>query len=185
MTDHITGVDLSLSCSGVASIYRQGDHCKVIASSVTSSGRRGDGLAERHDRIVTLAAAVVQEIGRPRLAVVEGPSHGSRGGSPVDRYHLWWSVVGRLVTWGIPIAVVAPATRAKFATGSGKGDKAAVAAAMCRLWPDVVLGNSDESDAVALAHIGAVRLGWPVVTLERHRGCLAAVRWPVLPSIDA
>lgn len=183
-SDRIAGIDLSLSCTGVAIIYRLGNNCKVVTNSLTSKGRRGDSLPERHQRVENLADAIIQDIGRPRLAVVEGVSHGSQGGSPVDRHYLWWAVIGRLIKREVPVAVAAPATRAKFATGSGRGDKAAVAAAMSRLWEDLILSNGDEADAAALAHIGAVQLKWPVVTLERHRACLAAVQWPILPDID-
>lgn len=176
--NRVVGIDLSLSSSGVAVIQCVGDECEVTATSYTSKGQRADGLRDRYTRIQLLAAAVGEYVDAATLAVIEGPSHGSLGGSPVDRHYLWWAVVGDLLKGGIPVAVVAPATRAKFATGSGRGDKAAVAGAVSRLWPDLILANSDEADAVALAHMGAVALEWPVLTLQRHRECLPAVKWP-------
>lgn len=97
----------------------------------------------------------------------------------MDHHHLWWLVVARLLGRGVPVAVCAPATRARFATGNERADKAAMSAAVARLWPAVEITHSDVADAVALAHAGAVRLGWPVSTLQRHRDALDGVRWPV------
>lgn len=177
--DLIAGIDTSLTSSGIGIITRRvtGD-CVASATTITSRGQRGDGLAERATRIAGLAEAIDQAAGSVALAVIEAPSYGSKGGSPVDRHHLWWLVVARLIARGVPVAVCAPATRAKFATGNGKAHKAAVSAAVTRLWPTLELANSDEADAVALAHAGAVHLGWDVPTLQRHRDVLAAVRWP-------
>jgi len=59
---------------------------------------------------------------------------------------------------------------------SGKADKAALAVALTRLWPQADVTSSDCCDAAGLAHLGAVRLGWDVPTLQRHRACKA--EWP-------
>ena len=177
--ERIVGLDLSLTSCGVGVITRRvDDTCIAACSTITSRGRRGDGLTERAGRIGALAGEVALAAVPAALVVVEGPSHGSRGGSPLDRHGLWWAVGQELVARSVPVAVCAPATRARFAAGSGKADKAAVSAAVARLWPDLTISNADEADAVALAHAGAVRRGWPVETLARHRDALAAVRWP-------
>lgn len=177
--ERIAGLDLSLTSCGVGVITRRGDGtCIANCSTFTSRGKRDDGLPERAARIADLAAGVVRHAANAELVVIEGPSHGSRGGSPLDRHGLWWRVAAELIGRGVPVAVCAPATRAKFAAGSGRADKAAVSSAVSRLWPDLSVANADEADAVALAHAGAVRLGWDVVTLERHRDALWAVRWP-------
>jgi len=42
----------------------------------------------------------------------------------------------------------------------------------------LVIGSDNEVDAVACAHLGAVALGWPVVTLARHRD----VKWTEWPA---
>lgn len=177
--DRIVGLDLSLTSCGIAVITRRTDtNCIANCSTFTSRGKRDDGLPERAARIADLAADVVRHASNAELVVLEGPSYGSRGGSPLDRHGLWWRVAGELVDRGVPLGVCAPATRAKFATGSGRGDKAAVSSAVSRLWPQLDISNADEADAVALAHMGAVALGWDVVTLSRHRDALGAVRWP-------
>lgn len=44
-----------------------------------------------------------------------------------------------------------PVTVKKLVTGSGKADKAAVAAAVHKIFPDLEFKNDDESDAAAVA----------------------------------
>lgn len=184
--DRIVGIDLSLTSCGIGVITRRsGGTCIANCSTIVSRGRRADGLPERAARIARLAADVVHHAAGAVLVVVEGPSHGSRGGSPLDRHGLWWRVAGELLDRGVPLAVCAPATRAKFAAGSGRADKAAVSSAVSRLWPELELANADEADAVALAHAGAVALGWDVVTLSRHREALSAVAWPAVAPVCA
>jgi len=177
--DRIAGIDISLTSTGLAVITRRTDGTTLATTTtITSRGRRADGLPERATRIAELTTAIDHAAGPCVLAVIEGPAHGATGGSPLDRHHLWWSVIDHLLARGVPVAVCAPATRARFATGNGRADKAAVSAAATRLWPELVIGNADEADALVLVHAGAVALGWSVPTLERHRESLAAIRWP-------
>lgn len=178
--ERIAGIATNLTSSGIGIITRRvtGD-CLVSATMLTSRGQRGDGLAERATRIAGLAEAIDHAAGAVALAVIEVPSRGCKGGSPMDDHHLWWLVVGRLLGRGVPVAVCTPATRARFATGNERADKAAMSAAVARLWPAVEITTSDVADAVALAHAGAVRCGWPVSTLPRHHDALAGIRWPV------
>ena len=172
------GLDLSLTCTGAAVItQRVSGDCVANTTTVTSCGRRGDTLVDRHARLTTLGAEIVRSATPADLVVVEGPVTGTRGGSPLDRYALWWFVVGGLIRREVPVAVVAPASLKLAIAGSGRADKAAVAVALARLWPDVDVTSSDVSDAVGLAHLGAVHMGWPVTTLERHRQ--VKVAWPI------
>ena len=182
----VAGADLSLTSSGIAVITQRVDSsCIATATTITSRGRRADGLPERLARIARLAEEIDHAIGTAELVVLEAPSFGSKTASPVDGHHLWMSTAARLTTRGVPIALCVPATRAKAITGSGRADKAAVAAAVARLWPDLVLSNSDEADAVALAHLGAARLGWDVQVLQRHLDAMDAVRWPEPRAVAA
>jgi Holliday junction resolvasome RuvABC endonuclease subunit len=177
--DRIVGVDTSLTSTGLAVITSRTDGTTLATTTtITSRGRRDDGLPERNTRIHELAGAIDHAAGPCVLAVVEGPAHGSKGGSPLDRHHLWWLVVSGLLARGAPVAVCAPATRARFATGNGRADKAAVSAAISRCWPDLPIENADEADALVLAQAGAVAMGWAVVTLQRHHDALEAIRWP-------
>lgn len=181
----VCGLDLSLTCTGVAIITQRvcGD-CIVNATTISSKGRRDDTLVDRHARLTSLGAEIVQHAATAELAVIEGPFlAGNRGGSPLDRAALFWFVAGALLRREVPVAVIAPSSLKLAIAGKGNADKAAVAVALNRLWPDVDVTSSDVSDAVGLAHLGAVWLGWPVTTLERHRQVKA--EWPLFGGGDS
>lgn len=172
----VIGIDLSLVSTGVATVLPGG---QAYTRSVTSTGKRDDSLADRVGRIRGLAEDITDGAADCDLVVIEAAAYSRGAGSGSwDRAGLWWAVVQRLASRGVPVALCAPSTRAKWAAGTGKADKAAVAAAMARLFPDVEIANSDEADALALAHIGAVHAGYPVATLARHdTKAMAAVKW--------
>lgn len=187
---HVGGLDLSLTSTGVAIItQRVNGVCLANVSTVTSRGKRGDTLVDRSTRLLTLRNEIIYVLGLCQLVVVEGPAFGTKGGSPLDRYGLWWSTVGKLLDLGVKVAVCPPSTNKKFITGSGNASKGAVCAAITRLWPDVQLSPKanaaeDEADALALAHAGAVWSGWQVPTLQRHIDALDKIAWPDKPVID-
>lgn len=172
------GIDLSLTSTGVGIISRlAGGQCKVVAHTVTSKGKRAASLVDRNERMVTLIKDIVRIAGVAELVVIEGLFGGAKAGSMLDRSGCWWFVVDALHRRGIPVAVVAASSAKLAIAGSGRADKAAMAMALSRLWPELEIANDDESDAVAFAHLGAVALGWPVVTLERHK----TVKWQEAP----
>lgn len=183
----VVGVDSSLTGTGRAVV----DDGKPLGVNVLrSTGKRADTVPQRQQRIRDLADRVTgwgrtqlvadwPAVGvvRPDLVVIEGPSHASRGGSPWDRAGLWWAI---LVRWqGVPVAVVPPSCRAKWATGKGNADKAAVAAVAARLCPDVDLPSSDAADALVLALMGAHALGErPDLDTAYRRDSLLKCEWP-------
>ena len=169
----VTGVDPSLTSTGVALVSGG----IVTAGVVTSKGKRDDTLPMRVDRLTALVDGVMPWVRPGGLVVIEGPSFGSVGGSAWDRAGLWHRLVHAFHEIGCEVAVVAPGTRAKWATGSGKSDKAAVAVAVSRLAPDVELVSSDAADAVVMALIGAQALGIRPQSKARAE-CLVKVAWP-------
>lgn len=175
----VVGLDLSLSATGVAVLQVGG--WPVL--STVRSGPGADSLAMRRARIDTLAGQIAEHCHGADLAVIEGPSLGSSSGWLWERAGLWWTVLHRLADAFVPVAEVAPATLKKFASGSGRGDKTAVAVGLSRLWQEVVTGRNDnEWDALALATIGAQHLGMDVPSRAHHAEALAKVAWP---STDA
>lgn len=178
---HVAGIDLSLTSTGVARIAHTR---RLTTDTITSAGKRTDTLPERHQRIIRLAGQIIAEVGTAELAVIEGLIV-TPGGSPLDRHHLWWLVAGRLITREIPVAVIHPTTLKKAIGGHGRADKVAVAMAVGKLYPNdaaEVTGN-DVADAAGLAHLGAVRLGWDVETLARHREA-KWTEWPLFGLDD-
>lgn len=150
----IAGIDPSLTNTGLARIVTNGIQWSVETWSLPSTGRLSDTIVDRHKRAKLIMFDVLTFVEPCALVVIESPSFGSRGGSQWDRAGLWWAIVGRLIEHGVPVATVAPTTRALWAAGRGNADKAAVATAIGRMWPDVELRDSDQVDALALASIG-------------------------------
>jgi Holliday junction resolvasome RuvABC endonuclease subunit len=173
----VAGIDLSLTCTGIALCIETSRGTKMITDTVTSKGKRAASLVDRHARLTELGNAILHHAGVCDLAVIEVPAFSRLGGSPVDRHALWWFVVGGLIRREVPVAAIVPTSLKLAITGKGNCDKAAVAAAMVRLWPDTDVTSSDVSDAAGLAHLGAVWLGMDVPTLERHKTCKA--EWPI------
>jgi Holliday junction resolvasome RuvABC endonuclease subunit len=186
----IGGLDTSLTSTGIAIITRRvNGTCLANVTTITSRGHRNATLTDRSERLITIRNEILYALALCELIVVEGPAFGTKGGSPLDRYGLWWAVVGKLLDINVSVAVCPPTVNKKFITGSGSAGKGAVCAAITRLWPDVDLGNKekeseDKADALSLAHIGAVKAGWEVPTLQRHRDALPAVAWPDQPVTE-
>jgi Holliday junction resolvasome RuvABC endonuclease subunit len=173
--DYVIGVDPSLTSTGMAAVWRQG------GMRLASHGRGGhidEPLIARHARIRDIVNAFRDFLPARALVVMEGPSYGSTGGSQHDRSGLWWALLGVALNRELPVAVAAPQTRAKFATGNGRASKADVRDAVVRHWL-VTPENYDQSDAAACAWLGAVYLGWTDGT-DQQRESLTAVRWPEL-----
>lgn len=166
----VAGIDVSLTGTGVATLGG--------TTLITSTGRRKDSIAQRRTRIKGIVDAVITAVGAVDLAVVEGPSHHSVGGSVWDRAGLWWRIVDRLCDADIPVAVMPPMSRAKYATGNGGSRKEAVMEAAQRRY-GAVLDNDNEADALVLRAAGLDWLGQPLSEVPAgHRAALAGCQWP-------
>lgn len=175
---YVLGLDLSLTSTGWATIATSSTMLSAGCGIITSKPT-GDTWTDRHTRITNIADRITAGTDRPTLAVLEGPSYGSgRSAGIHDRAGLWWAVYDRLTAHGIPTAVVAPKSRAKWATDRGNAGKAEVAVGVSRLWPDITAHTDDEWDALALASMGAQHLGWDIPSRAHHAAALAAVTWP-------
>lgn len=172
----ILGVDPSLTSTGVALISGS----TITAGAICSKGKRDDTLPMRVARLDLLVAGVRPWVPAGGLVVIEGPAFGAPGGSTWDRAGLWHRLVALFFEQGCEVAVVGNTTRSKWATGSGranKADKAAVAVAVSRLAPEVHLDSSDAADALVLALMGAQATGLRPQTKARAEALSKAV-WP-------
>lgn len=183
----VIGLDLSLTATGLAEIE---DGNVVTTYRVRSTGRKGDTLVDRSKRLTGLAHEITEwwyEGDEPDLAVVESPAYGAKYGSPHDRSGLWWMVVRNLIGMGIPVATVAPMSRAKYGTGRGNAKKADVLEAVrSHYGPHVQceygIPDDNVADAILLAAMGARLLGEPASCegdLEPSKlSALDKVEWP-------
>lgn len=172
----VAGVDVSLTGSAVATV---GGTVRV-----PTSGKRADLLVVRHARLVAITRQVLTAVGDVDLAVIEGPSLHSFGGSVWDRGGLWWLIVDGLLDRGIPVAVMPPKCRAKYATGSGAARKTAVLEAVNARY-GVQLATDDEADALALRAAGMDWLGHPIAPVpDINRAALDGCAWPdLIPGV--
>lgn len=158
----VVGLDLSLTSSGIATIaYNDGDWTADV-TTVTSSPL-GDTLADRAERLRRIRAAVVSKCRGADLVVVESPAFRAGGNRSHDLNGNWWLIVAGLHHIEVPVAEANVFTVKKFACDTTKADKADVAAAVSRMWPDVHPRGNDEFDAMVLASMGLV-LSVPRVT---------------------
>lgn len=159
----IVGIDPSLTSSGIARIrLNDDDQWTARTWSCPTTGKRGDTLDDRNDRMTYIVSQLAPMWQSADLAVIEAPAYNQPGGSTWDRAGLWWRIVHRLAGAEVPVAMVGPKTRAKWATGNGGSGKRPVIAAAKLAWPGADVSNSDKADALVLASIGAQALDLPV-----------------------
>lgn len=167
---HIVGLDISLTATGVATT--------MGTTTVPTKGRRADDLTTRHHRYRTICRAVFGLVGAPDLAVVEGPSYHSTGGSMWDRGGLWWLIVDGLLDREIPVAIVPPTCRAKYATGKGNAGKAAVMRAV-QQHLGAIPEDDNQADALTLRAMGHDWAGQPLAAVPSlNRTALLSCQWP-------
>lgn len=173
----VTGLDISLTGTGIATLGG--------TTRVPTTGRRRDTIAQRRARMRHITDTVLTEIGAVDLVCVEGPSHHSVGGSVWDRGGLWWLIVDALCARDIPIAVIPPTSRAKYATGKGNSCKLAVLDAAQRRY-GAILPSDDEADALILRAMGLHWLGQSLADVpDSHRAALGGVQWPDREAVTA
>ena len=189
----VVGIDWSLSKTGLGVITQRTDGACLASGGLVkgptmpSKAQRAKlglppkpTLLERRTRIADAARDITRTAMDAKLVVIEdlvlqGP------GRSADLIAGWWYIVGPLLRAEVPVAVVSVASMKLAVAGSGKADKAAVAVSAVKLWPDLTIESDDVGDAVGLAHLGAVALGWNVPTLKRHRE-VKWQEWPDLPD---
>ncbi len=164
----ILGLDLSITATGVC--LPDGS-----AHTIGTQQKTGDG------RLKVIELAIIQATHDVDFAVIEDlPTHAKSAGV-TGMVH----GVARLVLlrFGIPYAVVTPATLKAFATGKGNADKTAMAmAAYKRAGREFADDNQCDAfwlRAAALDHYGQPEFELPKVQRER----LAKVVWPDLAAV--
>lgn len=179
----VVGIDPSLTASGYALIDDdKGDEIDPMVWTRVIRSKPDDGtLGDRNGRILKISEPIVELSHDADLIVIEGPSYGSSSPYTWDRAGLWWSVVGLLLLFRKPIVAIPPKTRAKWCTNNGNSGKTAIIAAMGRMWPTVVLTDDNDTDALALATMGAqhLKLGGIPDIKPWMQGQLDKIVWPV------
>lgn len=170
----VVGLDPSLTAAGIAILSdpATADTPNVPKLlSVGAGGSNGDTLAQRSIRVGKQFERVMRSMPPGvRLVVIEAlpftaPKH---AGLFQERCALFHRIVEFLALRKIPVVAVSVTTLKLFATGNGRADKPEVMAAMGELWPHAKIRDDNQSDALALATIGAQKLGWHQPELPCH-----------------
>ena len=187
----IIGVDTSLASTGIATIRwapGEAEPVAALAEVFPTKGKRADTVRDRDERIDAITTAVLKRL-TPNtcLVVIEAGAFSRVGGSNWDRAGLWWRIVHAIHHWdgGRPLATIPPTVLKKWATDRGNADKSDVSVAMARLWPAVDAPANDAWDALALAHMGAQHMGWPVPSRAHHAAARAKGAWPFPDALAA
>jgi Holliday junction resolvasome RuvABC endonuclease subunit len=177
------GVDPSLTCTGVAILDGP-----IVLTRRIMSPNIGSSLLARRNRIRRVVEGILAPIpARVDVTVIEVPHSRQQFGAQNERIALYWFLVDQLLARG-PVVEVAPAQRAKLATGSGRATKDEVVTAMKAAFPGAVIPDDNVGDAVALAWAGArwagtrmpeyspgqeeafARLAWPSLAVPTQKG---------------
>lgn len=180
-TTKVVGLDLSLASTGIASAIL-GTPTTATAVERIVTRPTGHSVAHRCHRLGRITEQIKLWTSGAALVVIEGPALRMTSGAAHERAGLWWLVAMRLVANDIPVAVVPPASRAKYATGRGVAGKDQVLAAVVKRYPHIEVEGNDEADALILTAMGARHLGRPI---ERglpavNLAAMNGVRWPEL-----
>jgi crossover junction endodeoxyribonuclease RuvC len=162
----ILGVDSSLTGTGLArlntahpaqpwAVHRLKTNAPTVASHDAT-----------HRRIIGIAKGITHFAnGDPDLVVMEAPAYSSITGRVHERAGLWWLTYDHMreeFGTDVPVLVVEPNVRIKYATGNGRSGKDEVMIAAVKRYPAAEITNNDEADAVILAAMGARLMGEPV-----------------------
>ncbi len=186
----VVGIDLSLTCTGLALPPIHANAAGNTMAIKKPSGQRPENGWPELRRLRWMRDRVVGEVRRfaggvgagytcTVLVVIEGIAISRQTGQHMTRAGLWWMTVDALDAMaGVQVAVVTPTCRAKYATGKGNAGKDVVMREVARRFPDFA-GGEDEADALVLRAMGMDHLGFPMAQMpQTHRDALAAVQWP-------
>ena len=169
----ILALDLSLTGTG----YATNDAVGVIR---TEPRRDLERLAYIRERVLELLLA--QE---PHVVAIEAPSYGSSKAGSSRGFHerggLHYAILLAFHDGGVPVALIPPTNRAKYATGKGNAGKAAVVSA-ATYRAQRIFDDDNKADAwwlwqMAKAHYdpeNALKL--PKANMDGLAGC----EWPDL-----
>lgn len=135
---------------------------------------------ERLAALRELRNRITLVVGQPDLIVMELPAPSRAGGGSHERAWLWWELYDWFEAHELPVGLLTPNQRAKYATGNGTASKPAVVDAQARRWPDWhTEGDDNLSDAVVLMAAGMDHLGHPIAKVPAtHRVVLDKATWP-------
>lgn len=182
MSRSVIALDVTVTAVSIARIAEGEDTPSTGIVGAPPSGK-DYSLAATRTRTETTAEMVLDAVlskGLPSLVVMSKLTLGDMNRDPSGgrRAALWWSITGRLLDAGIPVAELAVATGMKWLCGHGAvGHKgySALDRAVRDTWPSVRdRGETYRMSTVALAAAGAAVAGIPTAVVDTD------ARWKAL-----
>lgn len=184
MAYHIVGLDLSLTATGIARI-RPGDDRPISVSVVKSDSIPNAKYRHTLERMRGILSRVLvaikhgSEEGDMIVVVMEGGAFMSTTGHAHTRAGLWWLAYHLIEKFAL-VVVVEPSKLKKYITGKGNAPKDLVFSSIVRNYPEVVVRDNNEADALGLASMASRELGFPMEpSVQRCTPvALEGVDWP-------
>jgi crossover junction endodeoxyribonuclease RuvC len=181
----ILGIDPSLTGTGFARLYLASNGWHGVTWTDGRDGKRNESLAQRDERITTIAGNLRVDAWSLTAAGIEEPAYGAPGGSTWDRAGLWWRLAHKVLSHDVSLTQVNTRTVQKFAVGHAHTkknpvDKADVAMAVAKMWPDVDIRGNNAADALVIASVIAAANDLPVPfpMYEYRQEALSGLRLP-------
>ena len=172
---YVLGIDPSLTGTAVAKYFTDGSH----DVERFSSKNLGKSVRERDQRYLRLTERIMDFIGieegepEPAVICIENYAFDAQNrGMELAEYG--GILRSDLCVFGSPIEEVAPATLKKFVTGSGRADKAMMAAKTLNNWK-VGFATDDHFDAFGLARVAACLAGFEPPENIKQAECLKTI----------
>lgn len=167
----VTGLDLSLTSTGMARIVTGEFGGRAVALGTVKSQPGGKSVEARLDRLDALVSGIDDFILPGGLVVIEAPAYSRQAGARHERSGLWWMVARVAKAKGSRVVECSPTARQRYAVGRAGSSvaKADVLWAMRDSFPRVNIANDDEADALAIAALGCRLVGFPVDAGAPHR----------------
>lgn len=182
MNRRVIGLDLSLTASAVAC---DAGWVQVIGKTDITKMP----LPMRSAALSSLRTSLITTIGSPRLVVVEGLDSARRYGAVNERAWLWYEIVNRYVSWGVPVVEVQSQRGKIYATGSGQATKVDMIQSVRDHWPQFDINkpsgkpDDNKADGVVMMAIGRHLLDEPLAELpDNHTRVLKVLRSQLEPQ---
>lgn len=160
----VTGIDPSLTGTGLARIVSDAGKVRAVATHTVGSEPCGKSVEARLDRLSVIVSEVAEFILPGSLVLIESPAYTRQAGARHERSGLWWMVARAAKARGCRVLECSPTARQRYAVGraGSRVSKRDVIAAVTAMFPRVHVANDDEADALVLAALGARLVGFPV-----------------------
>lgn len=170
----VVALDLSLTGTGVAIIA---DH-QVWTTTLSPK-------ATGHTRLELICEKVIDWCADADAILIEAAVSYAKGNNALIMGGLWWVVTHALWHESQPYVVIQPGQLKMYATGKGNSSKEAVGYEAVRRFPNVMITDNNQADALWMAHMACDWLGWPLIQLpQANRRVIDTIStWPERDAI--